>query len=71
MARKTTKKLVHEGEYIAEVEVELIFTDDEWSPFLSIEDAYRLDDVRSALQNDDLEAASMLARVYRLMPVAE
>ncbi|MBI3372854.1 MAG: hypothetical protein HY017_14005 [Betaproteobacteria bacterium] len=38
-------KLVHEGKYVAEVDVELIGTDDGWSPYLSLEDAYKLDDV--------------------------
>ena len=42
MAHKTTK-LIHEGEYVAEVEIEFIIGDDEWSPHLSLEDAYKLD----------------------------
>jgi len=37
------KKLVHEGEYAAEVEVDLIATDEGWSPYLPLEDAERLD----------------------------
>ncbi len=63
------KKLVHEGQYVAEVEVEVIDTDLAWSPYLSLEDAYKLDDVRSALRRGDLKAASALARVYSLTPV--
>ncbi len=43
-------KLIHEGQYLAEVKVELLVTDDEWSPYLSVEDAYKLDDVREALK---------------------
>jgi hypothetical protein len=62
-------KLVHEGEYVAEVDVELIITDEDWSPYLSLEDAYKLDDVRQALRRGDIEAASRLGRVYRLTPV--
>lgn len=69
MTTKKTKKLVHEGEYLAEVEVELIVTDDEWSPYLSLEDAYKLDDVRSALREGNLEIASKLGRVFKLIPV--
>jgi hypothetical protein len=64
------KKLVHEGEYAAEVEVELITTDEGWSPYLSLEDAERLDSVREALRRGDLPAASRVARVYRLTPVS-
>ena len=63
-------KLVHEGEYVAEVDVALIITDDEWSPYLSLLDAYKLDDVRQALRQGDIEAAAKLGRVFKLIPVA-
>lgn len=64
------KKLVHEGEYAAEVEVDLITTDEGWSPYLSLEDAERLDAVRQALRRGDVRAASTDARVYHLTPVS-
>jgi hypothetical protein len=64
------KKLVHEGQYVAEVEVEVIDTNTGWSPYLSLEDAYKLDDVRTALRRGDIKAASALARVFSLTPVA-
>ncbi len=70
MTEKLTTKLIHEGELAAEVDVTLIITDDEWSPYLSLQDAYKLDDVRQALRRGDLEAAARLGRVYRLIPVA-
>lgn len=70
MTVKQTTKLIHEGEFVAEVDVDLIVTMDEWSPYLSLADAYKLDDVRLALRRGDLEAASKLARVFRLIPVA-
>jgi hypothetical protein len=63
------KKYVHEGDYVAEVEVYVIDSDSGWSPYLSMEDAYKLDDVREALRRGDLKAASKLARVYTLTPV--
>lgn len=66
---KYTTKLVHEGEYVAEIDVALIVTTDEWSPYLSLQDAYKLDDARLALRRGDIEAASKLGRVYRLTPV--
>ncbi|MEP6888433.1 MAG: hypothetical protein ABI945_08940 [Nitrospirales bacterium] len=50
MKRQNRTKLVHEGRYLAEVDVELLVIDDEWSPYLSVEDAYKLDDVREALK---------------------
>ena len=68
--QKTHTKLIREGRYIAEVDVKLIETDGEWSPYLSVEDSYKLDDVRNALKQGDLQAASRLARVYSLTPVA-
>ena len=43
MNAKTTTRLVREGELAAEVDVTLIEADEGWTPYLSIEDAYRLD----------------------------
>ena len=62
-------KLVREGEYVAEVEIELIDTGEGWSPYLSLEDAQRLDDVREALRCGDITAARKRSRVFRLIPV--
>jgi len=66
-------KLVHEGRYVAEVDgrghVELVETDEDWSPYLSLEDAYKLDAVREALQRGDVESAARLSRVFKLTPV--
>lgn len=67
--RKRTK-IIHEGNYIAEVDVELLEDIEGWSPYLSIEDAYRLDDVREALRQGDVKTATGYARVYTLTPVA-
>ena len=54
---------------MAEVEVELMETDEGWSPYLSLEDTYKLNDVRSELRCGDLKAATRLARVFSLTPV--
>jgi len=70
MTLRQMKKLVHEGEYVAEVDVELIMTGEGWSPYLSLEDAYKLDDVRQTLRQGDIATAALLARVYRLTLVA-
>ena len=41
-----------------------------WTPYISVDDAYKLDDVRDALRAGDVKLASQLAsRVYRLTPV--
>ncbi len=70
MRKRPHTKLVHEGSYVAEVDVELIEADDGWSPYLSVEDAYKLDDVRDALKRNDLSVAAKLARVFTLTPVS-
>ena len=70
MSDKRRKKLIHEGKYVAEVEVDLLETSDDWSPYLSLQDAYKLDDIRDALRRGDLEAASRLAKIFTLTPVA-
>jgi hypothetical protein len=70
MSNKHHTKLVHEKEYVAEVEVEWLESSEGWGPYLSLEDAQKLDRVREALRSGDLRQASKLARVYRLMPVA-
>ncbi len=70
MKKRNRTKLVHEGKFVAEVDVDLIETDEGWSPYLSLEDAYKLDDVRDALRRGDLEAATRLARVFKLTPVS-
>jgi len=69
MSRQTTK-LVREGAYAAEVEVLLIDDETSWSPYLSVEDAGKLDAMRRALRSDDLAAATRLGRVFRLLPVS-
>ena len=70
MKRTKRTKLVHEGKYVAEVDVALLEEPEEWSPHLSLKDAYRLDDVRQALRRGDLKTASRHARVFSLTPVA-
>lgn len=70
MSNRRRVKLVREGQYIAEVDVELIEDDTGWSPYLSPQDAYKLDDVRDALRRRDIKAAANLARIFELRQVA-
>lgn len=69
MTKKHRTKLVREGQYAAEVDVELIYDETGWAPYLSLEDAQTLDQVREALRQGDVSRASELGRVFRLMPV--
>lgn len=69
MSPRHHAKLVHEGQYAAEVDVELIETENDRFPYLSLDEAYKLDDVRMALRRGNLQWASRLARVFSLTPV--
>ena len=69
MNKRSRTKLVHEGNYVAEVDVELLEEPKGWSPYLSLEDAYRLDDVREALRKGDVKSAAKYSRVFSLTPV--
>ncbi len=68
MNQRKKSKYVHEGSYVAEVEVVLLEDDTGWSPYLSIEDAYKLDDVREALHQRDFRSAAKW-RIYGMRPV--
>jgi FAD synthase len=70
MTRRKKTKYVHAGQYVAEVEVELIHEEGAWAPYLSVDDAFSLDDVREALRQGDLTSAAQYGRIYELRPVA-
>jgi hypothetical protein len=69
MSTKYHTKFVREGPYAAEVDVELIEEGNGWSPYLSIDDVRKLDEVREALRRGDIQSASRRARVFNLTPV--
>ena len=67
---RLTKRLVRAGDLVAEVEVHVLEGEAGWPPYLSLDDAYKLDDVRDALRAGDLKRASELAaHLYRLTPL--
>ncbi|MFC1735360.1 hypothetical protein ACFL1X_04535 [Candidatus Hydrogenedentota bacterium] len=68
MRRRHHTKLIHEGDYVAEVDVELVDVDKSWAPYLTLSEAQKLDDVRDALRRKDLKEASRYARIYILTP---
>ncbi len=70
MNKRRQNKLVREGAYAAEVEVELVDAEGGWAPYLSLDDAHKLDEVREALRRGDVRAASRLARVFSLTPLS-
>ena len=69
MTRKSLE-LIHEGRYAAEVPVELIEDDTGWSPYLSLEDATKLDAVRLALRRGEIAEATKYGRVFELKPIS-
>ena len=69
MTRKS-REFVHEGKYATEIPVELIEDETAWSPYLSPEDARKLDNVRLALRRGDIAEASKYGRVFELTPVS-
>jgi hypothetical protein len=67
---KKSIKLIHEGKYAAEVEIELHYSDDSWSPTMSGDDARKLEAVTLALRRGDVVEAAKYGRVFELTPVA-
>jgi hypothetical protein len=68
-ARETTE-LIQEGKYAAEVPILLTYSDESWSPTLSLSDASKLETVRLALKRGDIAEAAKYGRVFELIPVA-
>ena len=60
--KRNSVELIHESGYAAEVEIELHYTDESWSPSMSLDDTRKLKAVRLALPRGDItEAANMTA----------
>lgn len=68
--KKITTKYIHEGEYVAEVEIELIHSENGWSPYIALEDAEKLDEIRQALRENNIPLAARYSKIYRIEPVA-
>lgn len=63
-------EFIREGKYAAEVEIELHYSDESWSPTMSADDARKLDAVRLALRAGNIAEAAKYGRVFELTPVA-
>ena len=68
--KRNSTELIHEGKYAVEVEIELHYSDESWSPTMSLDDAKKLEAVRLALKRGDITEASKYGRVFELTPVA-
>jgi hypothetical protein len=68
--KKARTELVHVGKYAAEVSIEIIEDEGDWSPYVSFEDAKKIEAVRLALENGDVSRAAQYARVFELLPIS-
>lgn len=67
---KKSIEFIHEAGFAAEVEIELHYSDESWSPTMSLADAKRLEATRVALRRGDVAEAGKHGRVFELTPVA-
>ena len=64
------KKLIHEGGYLAEIEVDVLASDDAWAPYLTVEEVRKLDLVRMAFRVGDVATAARCGKVFSLTQIA-
>ncbi len=65
------EKFIHVGNFVAKIEVDLVYNENSWSPCLSLDDAKKLDEIRMALQKGDFETAAQNAQIFQLTPVTK
>lgn len=70
ISKREQIKYLHEGQYVAEVKIELSDSTSGWNPTMSLDTAYMLDDIREALHSGDLATASKYATIYEMKQVA-
>jgi hypothetical protein len=68
--KRNTVEFVREGKYAVEVPIELIEEEGGWSPYLSLDDARKLEAVRLALRQGDVATAARYGHVFELLPVS-
>lgn len=69
MIDTVTKRLRH-GNLMAEVKVKLAPDDGAWGPYLSLEDAEKIERVDEALKAGNIAAAAKDAQIYEVMAMA-
>lgn len=70
MRTRRLTRIIREGGYLAEVEIQVMEVEGSWSPVMSLEDAHVLDEVREALRRGDVQQAALWGRVFTVAPVA-
>ena len=69
MIDTVTKRLRH-GNLMAEITVKLAPDDGAWGPYLSLEDAEKIERMDEALKAGDIVAAAKDAKIYEVMAMA-
>lgn len=64
MANRTQTQLLHVGNYMAKLEIELEDEPEAWGPHVAPEVLERIDTVRAALRQGDIDTASEYAEIY-------
>jgi hypothetical protein len=67
--RRKLTRLIHDGGYAAEVEVEIVY-DEDWVRTMPADDARKLEAVRLALKSGNIAEAAEHGRVFQLIPVS-
>jgi hypothetical protein len=65
---RQASQLIREGQYAAEVLVDLQDDGGDWGPTIAPGDIQKLDRVRAALRAGNLKLAEREARLFRLVP---
>lgn len=68
--RRRRTELIREGRYAAEVDIELEYDEESWSPTMSLDDARKLERVRFFLRRGHHAEAAKEARIFELTPVS-
>ena len=68
MDRQTTE-IIHEGQFAADLEIDLHYSDESWSPTMSLADAKKLEAVRLALRRGDIVEAAKHGVVFEMTAV--
>ena len=67
----TVTKRLHHGNLMAEITVKLAPDDGAWGPYLSLEDAEKIERVDEALKAGDIAAAAKDAKIYEVMAMGD
>ena len=63
-------EIVRAGDFLAEVPVAEIPDNGAWGPYLSLDDALKIERVRIALERGNFKEAAHEAQLYELKPLA-